>query len=260
MTTCERCKTTTALKRCSRCKSASYCSKECQTADWKTHKRNCEQLSGSDASIPPAQNRGSQGDGKDSGLTPAAASVPISIPKSLAENTIDSEAVWGVKLLPGRYPFDPKRFISWQFNKDHEIFKRGELCPFTALYKIPIIIFSPRIHLGVHDPSDMEDNQPAVYLRIEPHDGFAPMHWQMDYPGSCYAVRRDGQPLTTEVLETMYEFHGSLLNSDYFEYPNFRNEPFPYQITPTVYHKFSDKYWKKERNRGRELASRGDGR
>ncbi|KAG0045324.1 hypothetical protein BGZ83_009438 [Gryganskiella cystojenkinii] len=31
------------LKRCSRCKNQSYCSKSCQTADWKTHKTNCHE-------------------------------------------------------------------------------------------------------------------------------------------------------------------------------------------------------------------------
>ena len=29
------------LKRCSRCKQASYCGAECQNADWKRHKKKC---------------------------------------------------------------------------------------------------------------------------------------------------------------------------------------------------------------------------
>ncbi|KAF7316395.1 MYND-type domain-containing protein [Mycena indigotica] len=33
--------TTGPLKQCSRCKQAKYCSTECQTADWKLHKRVC---------------------------------------------------------------------------------------------------------------------------------------------------------------------------------------------------------------------------
>ena len=34
----ERCKT----KYCSRCRNAVYCSRECQEADWKEHKRHCD--------------------------------------------------------------------------------------------------------------------------------------------------------------------------------------------------------------------------
>ncbi|EED16617.1 MYND domain protein, putative [Talaromyces stipitatus ATCC 10500] len=29
------------LKCCARCKETLYCSRECQTADWKTHKKSC---------------------------------------------------------------------------------------------------------------------------------------------------------------------------------------------------------------------------
>lgn len=35
----------TALKRCAICRCTRYCSKECQTAHWKTHKRECRSQS-----------------------------------------------------------------------------------------------------------------------------------------------------------------------------------------------------------------------
>lgn len=41
-TVCVNCKTKEGLKRCMRCKSAVYCSRECQIVDWKNgHKINC---------------------------------------------------------------------------------------------------------------------------------------------------------------------------------------------------------------------------
>ena len=47
---CNRCKRLTAkfdqLKKCGRCQSALYCSKECQIADWDPHhKANCRRFS-----------------------------------------------------------------------------------------------------------------------------------------------------------------------------------------------------------------------
>jgi hypothetical protein len=45
-TNCVNCKQLLALpKRCSRCKSACYCSQECQKLDWKRHKPSCAPVS-----------------------------------------------------------------------------------------------------------------------------------------------------------------------------------------------------------------------
>jgi len=32
------------LKRCSQCKEKLYCSRECQAADWPSHKKNCNKV------------------------------------------------------------------------------------------------------------------------------------------------------------------------------------------------------------------------
>ena len=41
---CFFCKTETSnLKICSKCKSVSYCSRDCQRQDWKLHKKYCEE-------------------------------------------------------------------------------------------------------------------------------------------------------------------------------------------------------------------------
>ena len=49
---CNNCnKTFEKLLKCSKCKKVKYCSRECQIADWKKHKKNCE-----------AENNGSHDD------------------------------------------------------------------------------------------------------------------------------------------------------------------------------------------------------
>lgn len=47
---CNACNETCHNRRCTQCKSASYCSKECQVADWPTHKLLCKSFSNFDLS------------------------------------------------------------------------------------------------------------------------------------------------------------------------------------------------------------------
>ncbi len=87
--------------------------------------------------------------------------------------------VWGIRLL-GKADYDPAKsagadrggaFQHVLLKTDDPVFTRGELCPVTKLYGLPILIHSPAMAKGL----DAAGNQPAVYLRIEPDNGFAPM-------------------------------------------------------------------------------------
>ena len=44
MARCSQCETEGATKKCSSCKQAFYCSKECQKAHFRMHKKECAQL------------------------------------------------------------------------------------------------------------------------------------------------------------------------------------------------------------------------
>ena len=60
----------------------------------------------------------------------------------------------------------------------------------------------------------------------------------------CYVVRQDHKPLSKEVVETMYEFHSSILGTDYFVDKMGGNTP--YEITAKIFQDFSDEYWRKQ--------------
>jgi hypothetical protein len=87
--------------------------------------------------------------------------------------------VWGIKLLcegdlkKMKGTGDDRRFQHILVNIKDPVFTRGELCPVTGLVGIPILIYSQAMESG----RDNEDgnNQPAVYLRIEADDAFAPI-------------------------------------------------------------------------------------
>ncbi|KAJ5909946.1 MYND domain protein [Penicillium tannophilum] len=53
-----------SLKQCSKCKSARYCSRDCQKANWKQHKKDCARLAQAAAETQPA---GSNTSGSNTG-------------------------------------------------------------------------------------------------------------------------------------------------------------------------------------------------
>lgn len=63
MSFCQTCKKTppqVALKRCAKCSSTNYCSRDCQKADWKSHRKTCGRQDAGQSS-PGSSNRGAAG-------------------------------------------------------------------------------------------------------------------------------------------------------------------------------------------------------
>jgi hypothetical protein len=56
----------------------------------------------------------------------------------------------------------------------------------------------------------------------------------------------------------MYAFHASFFQTDYFLEWRESGRP-TYRVTPELFKKFSDKYWKEQRQEGRTAQSAVDG-
>lgn len=139
-------------------------SRECQVADWKTHKPKCSVVDGSGSTTTTTKRPQAQ-DGRDP-------------PTSETSADGSDDLVLGVKINCGPMGVHP-RFEAAKFPKTHKIFTRGEACPFPKLYGEEILLYSPLI--AENRPftgsaaTGAGDCQPAVYLRIEPDSGFAPV-------------------------------------------------------------------------------------
>ncbi|KAJ7762902.1 ectomycorrhiza-upregulated zf-MYND domain-containing protein [Mycena metata] len=214
-TSCQMDEDASTLKSCSGCSTVRYCSKECQSEHWKIHKLMCRQLK--------------------------------------------PDEVWGIKLLckrelaalpPSPEPDIARRIKHILLKKNHAVFTKGDLCPATQAYGFPLLIFSDGVHLGRQGKGS--ENQPAVYLRIEPEDGFAPPNWQMLDPDDCIVVRRDCKPLTREAMEACYAFHAMLM-SDVYGYPEEHGwPPGKEHITRAAFPLFYRKYYRDQHELGRK--------
>ena len=68
---CNKSETETGpLKQCVRCKSARYCSRDCQKADWKKHKKNCANLAQAAGETPSAQGTGRSNSNDNNATSP----------------------------------------------------------------------------------------------------------------------------------------------------------------------------------------------
>ncbi|KAH9895735.1 hypothetical protein C8Q73DRAFT_448816 [Cubamyces lactineus] len=167
--------------------------------------------------------------------------------KPMCRPLAEDEA-WGVKILDNRHAPWPNQFQNVLLKTTHPVFTQGELCPVTEVCGFPLVIWSESIHGGKRA---LENNQPAVYLRIEAQDAFAPPHWQINDPGTCIVVRQGRQPLTLEAIEIIYNFHDHLLDTiddDRFETGMNWKRP----LSPEWLRSFADEYREDQIERGRK--------
>ena len=69
------------------------------------------------------------------------------------------------------------------------------------------------VALAVHQvvPAKKKNEEMAVFMMIEPDNGFAPFKWQLDYAGVLAFCRTDGQDLTKELFFQMHDYIFSLM-------------------------------------------------
>ncbi|KAI9059409.1 hypothetical protein FKP32DRAFT_1596322 [Trametes sanguinea] len=155
--------------------------------------------------------------------------------------------IWGIKILDNRHRPWTSQFQYVLLKPSHPVFTIGELCPVPDLCGMPLLIWSQRIH---GRQRALDDNQPAVYLRIEPHHALAPVHWQIDNNGTCIVVRRDRKLLTLQAIKIIYKFHAHLLNTINDE----RSEDDPCWVrplSPEWLREFADGYREEQTRQGR---------
>ncbi|KAJ7233901.1 ectomycorrhiza-upregulated zf-MYND domain-containing protein [Mycena rebaudengoi] len=157
------------------------------------------------------------------------------------------DEVWGIKLGTNSEvkASEERRFQHALLKSDHPIFSWSEECPLTALCGVPLLIFSE----GVSRGTKVDDNQTAVYLRIETDNCFAPPRWQTHAAGTCFVMRKDKKPLTRETIETIWAFHSKILSC-----PSLDGKPWaPIQgiMNPTAFQIFSQDYWKQQSEKQR---------
>ncbi|KAB5522016.1 putative MYND domain protein [Coniochaeta sp. 2T2.1] len=87
MFACQTCKTSppeVTLKKCAKCSTTPYCSRDCQKADWKSHKKTCGKGAGAGAAAPYDNNSGSGTTGNNDSASAFSRMLRDSLPGSAA--------------------------------------------------------------------------------------------------------------------------------------------------------------------------------
>lgn len=174
MPACEICGCKTK-NRCGRCQSTFYCTRAHQAEAWKQHKSSCN---------PPAPE------------TNVHSSSQAQPPSSVTIKGVKLDGPW----------------TEVDIDENDPIWTQGTLCPVPHIFGVPLIIWRHIRRDPLSFPRDKKlDNQPATWLMIDPHTGFAPLAWQGNV-GPVTIARSDKQPLLSAQLDIIHEFVSHLLD------------------------------------------------
>lgn len=164
----------TTFRHCSACKTAYYCSTDCQRRDWKgDHKQQC----------------------KVNLLTKEA--------QAIAEQH-KSDTVTSIRLACTK---ESGGFWEVDVPSDHSIFEKP-LLEVPALLGIPLVIH----RVGTQSNNRVDLDCPiATWLNIKSADGFAPMEWQ-SHVGTCLVARKDKKSPSQEHMDAVHMYISSLLD------------------------------------------------
>ena len=159
------------LKRCAKCQNSLYCSRECQKADWKVHKRSC----GSTA-------------GNQSNAGPSSSTLP-QIPPGVTFSGIDGRSGRGY----GNTTVNPFDFDALQLNSLSEEDAFTRIIDSYRLRMEDEVNFRGDVK-GVYDGEDPLEDFQDYLKQAEERGGCLPTWWSAEKSRACQAqgMKRTG--------------------------------------------------------------------